>query len=263
MISILNECGIILERRRLRAEKQVIAMETQQERLRSNLLRAISHDLRTPLTSISGNAGVLMEKSIVLNEEKKQELYRTIYDDSMWLVNLTENLLSITRIENGTMHLQMNAQLMDDVFRESLTHLDRKSKEHHISVELPDDLLMAKMDVRLIMQVIINIVNNAVKYTPAGSSIVLRAEKKNSMVEVSIADDGPGISDEDKKHLFDMFYTASQGKGDNRRGLGLGLNLCRSIVTAHGGAISVKDNIPHGSVFTFTLPLEEVDIHNV
>ena len=97
MISILNECGLILERRRLRDEKQKIALETQRERLRSNLLRAISHDLRTPLTSISGNAGVLMEKSIALTEEKKQEIYASIYDDSMWLVDLTENLLSITR----------------------------------------------------------------------------------------------------------------------------------------------------------------------
>ena len=263
MIAILNECGLILERRRFREEKQAIEMETQQERLRSNLLRAISHDLRTPLTSISGNAGVLMEKSIVLDEEKKQELYRSIYDDSMWLVNLTENLLSITRIENGTMRLQTNAELMDDVFREALTHLDRHAKNHEISVELPDDLLMAKIDVRLIVQVIINIVNNAIKYTPVGSHIVLRAEKKHSMVEVSISDDGPGISDEAKEHLFDMFYTVSQGKSDNRRGLGLGLNLCRSIITAHGGTITVTDNIPHGAVFTFTLPLEEVELHNV
>lgn len=263
MIAILNECGLILERRRFREEKQAIEMETQQERLRSNLLRAISHDLRTPLTSISGNAGVLMEKSIVLDEEKKQELYRSIYDDSMWLVNLTENLLSITRIENGTMRLQTNAELMDDVFREALTHLDRHAKNHEISVELPDDLLMAKIDVRLIIQVIINIVNNAIKYTPVGSHIVLRAEKEHSMVEVSISDDGPGISDEAKEHLFDMFYTVSQGKSDNRRGLGLGLNLCRSIITAHGGTITVTDNIPHGAVFTFTLPLEEVELHNV
>lgn len=263
MIAILNECGLILERRRFREEKQAIEMETQQERLRSNLLRAISHDLRTPLTSISGNAGVLMEKSIVLDEEKKQELYRSIYDDSMWLVNLTENLLSITRIENGTMRLQTNAELMDDVFREALTHLDRHAKNHEISVELPDDLLMAKIDVRLIVQVIINIVNNAIKYTPEGSRIILRAEKKHSMVEVSISDNGPGISDEAKEHLFDMFYTVSQGKSDNRRGLGLGLNLCRSIVTAHGGTITVTDNVPHGAVFTFTLPLEEVELHNV
>ena len=263
MVSILNECGLILERRRFREEKQAIELETQQERLRSNLLRAISHDLRTPLTSISGNAGVLMEKSIVLDEEKKQELYRSIYDDSMWLVNLTENLLSITRIENGTMHLQMGAELMDDVFQEALAHVDRQSKDHHISVELPDDLLLAKMDVRLIVQVIINIVNNAIKYTPAGSHIILRAEKQGAKVAVSISDDGPGISDEAKIHLFDMFYTASQGKPDNRRGLGLGLNLCRSIVTAHGGEITVTDNIPHGSIFTFTLPLEEVELNNV
>ena len=127
--------------------------------------------------------------------------------------------------------------------------MDRQAKDHHISVELPDDLLMAKMDVRLIVQVIINIVNNAIKYTPAGSHIVLRAEKRGAMAAVSIADDGPGISDEAKAHLFDMFYTASQGKADNRRGLGLGLNLCRSIVTAHGGEITVADHLPQGSVF--------------
>lgn len=263
MIAILNECGLILERKRLGDEKQAYEMETQQERLRANLLRAISHDLRTPLTSISGNAGVLMEKSIVLDEDKKQELYRSIYDDSMWLVNLTENLLSITRIENGTMNLQMHAELLDEVFREALSHLDRQAKEHTISVELPDDMIMAKMDVRLIIQVIINIVNNAIKYTPPGSHIVLRAEKQKSMVAVSISDDGPGISDEDKVHLFDMFYTVSKGKSDNRRGLGLGLNLCRSIVTAHGGQITATDNKPHGVVFTFTLPLEEVEIKNV
>ena len=263
MISILNECGLILERRRLREEKQAIEIETRQERLRANLLRAISHDLRTPLTSISGNAGVLMEKGIVLDEKKKQELYSSIYDDSMWLVNLTENLLSITRIENGTINLHVNAELLEEVFHEALAHIDRQSKEHQISVEMPDDMLMAKMDVRLIVQVIINIVNNAVKYTPPGSHIILRAEKRGTMAQISISDDGPGISDDSKKHLFDMFYTASQGKPDNRRGLGLGLSLCRSIVTAHGGEISVTDNHPQGSVFTFTLPLEEVDIQNV
>lgn len=263
LIALLNECGLILERRRLRAEKQAIEMETQRERLRSNLLRAISHDLRTPLTSISGNAGVLMEKSILLDESKKQEIYSSIYDDSMWLVNLTENLLSITRIENGTMHLQMNAELIDDVFREAISHVDRKAAEHEISVELADDLLMAKMDVRLIVQVIINIVNDAIKYTPEGSHICLSAKKEKKMVRIRIADDGPGISDEAKLHLFDMFYTAGIGKADSRRGLGLGLSLCKSIVDAHGGEISVSDNKPHGAVFSFTLPLEEVKFDHV
>lgn len=263
MISILNECGLILERRRLRDEKQKIALETQRERLRSNLLRAISHDLRTPLTSISGNAGVLMEKSIALTEEKKQEIYASIYDDSMWLVDLTENLLSITRIENGTMHLQMNAELVDDVLREAIAHVDRQAARHHIRVNLEDDLLMAKMDARLIVQVIINIVNNAIKYTPEGSHICISAEKEDRMVCIHIADDGPGISDEAKVHLFDMFYTAGIGKADSRRGLGLGLSLCQSIVEAHGGEISVENNEPHGAIFSFTLPLEEVNLDRV
>lgn len=263
MISILNECGLILERRRLRDEKQKIALETQRERLRSNLLRAISHDLRTPLTSISGNAGVLMEKSIALTEEKKQEIYASIYDDSMWLVDLTENLLSITRIENGTMHLQMNAELIDDVLREAIAHVDRQAARHHIQVNLEDDLLMAKMDARLIVQVVINIVNNAIKYTPEGSHICISAEKEDRMVCIHIADDGPGISDEAKVHLFDMFYTAGIGKADSRRGLGLGLSLCQSIVEAHGGEIFVENNKPHGAVFSFTLPLEEVNLDRV
>lgn len=263
MISILNECGLILERRRLRAEKQAIEMETQRERLRSNLLRAISHDLRTPLTSISGNAAVLMEKSISLDENKKQEIYNSIYDDSIWLVDLMENLLSITRIENGTMHLQMNAELMDDVFREAISHVDRKLVNYHITTELSDELLMAKMDVRLIIQVIVNIVNNAIKYTPEGSHIHLSAKKEKDKVCVCISDDGPGISDEAKKHLFDMFYTAGIGKADNRRGMGLGLSLCKSIVEAHGGEILVSDNTPHGAIFKFTLPLEEVNLNYV
>lgn len=263
MISILNECGIVLERIKFRNEKQEIEMETQRERLRSNLLRAISHDLRTPLTSISGNAGVLMKESLLLDESKKQEIYTAIYDDSLWLVNLTENLLSVTRIENGTMHLQMNAELIDDVFQEAIEHLDRKACEHNITIDLEDDILMAKMDARLIVQVLINILNNAIKYTQVGSNIVLSAHKQDDMVNICITDDGPGITDEEKTHLFDMFYTAGIGKPDSRRGLGLGLNLCKSIISAHGGSITVFDNKPHGAVFSFTLPLEEVDISDV
>lgn len=265
MIAMLDECGLILERRKLRAEKQAAEMETQREQLRANLLRAISHDLRTPLTAISGNAGMLMEKSVSLNENRKQEMYRSIYDDSMWLVNLTENLLSLTRIENGTLPLRRDAELIGDIFHEALSHVDRRAAEHEIRVELEDDMLMANMDARLIVQVIINIVNNAVKYTPEGSDICLSAKKENSMVRIEIADNGPGISDEAKQRLFDMFYTVNTGSAgaDSRRGLGLGLSLCKSIVEAHGGSITVHDNQPHGSVFSFTLPLEEVRIQNV
>ena len=128
---------------------------------------------------------------------------------------------------------------------------------HHVGVDLANDLLMADMDAKLIVQVVINLVNNAIKYTPVGSRITLSARRLGKSVEVRVTDDGPGIRDEAKEKLFDMFYTADNVRGDGRRGLGLGLSLCKSIVSAHGGAISVEDNPPHGASFCFTLHASE------
>lgn len=175
MAALLNECALALEKERIAREKSDAELQAQQEQLRANLLRTISHDLRTPLTSISGNAGVLMENSSVLDEAKKQRLYADIYDDSMWLVQLVENLLSITRLENGGLDLRIQPELLEEVAGEALQHLNRRSAEYPIRVDIEDDLLMAKMDSRLITQVIINIVNNAVKYTPPGTDITLSA----------------------------------------------------------------------------------------
>ena len=133
--------------------------------------------------------------------------------------------------------------------------------EHHITVNHQDDLLLAKMDEKLIVQVIINLVDNAIKYTPRGSEIRISTFRKDNWAVISVSDDGPGISDENKKQIFDMFYTGSNRVADSRRSLGLGLSLCKSIINAHGGSISVSDNVPHGTVFTFTLPAEEVQLH--
>ncbi|MGE4352747.1 MAG: DUF4118 domain-containing protein [Oscillospiraceae bacterium] len=261
IVAILDECGLALEKERLRKAKQKIEEAAKHEALRSNLLRAISHDLRTPLTTISGNAGVLMEKSAALDDDRKQRLYTSIYDDAMWLIDLVENLLSITRFENGAAKLKTEPDLLYDVFQEALSHLDRKSSEHHISLDLQDDFLMADMDSRLIAQVVINLINNAIKYTPSGSDIVVSAFREGENVLVSVADDGPGIPDDVKDRLFEMFYTANNARGDGRRGLGLGLSLCKSIVSAHGGTIAVTDNKPHGSRFIFTLHASEVTSH--
>ncbi len=260
-IAMLGECALALEKERLHETQKQISMQIQQEQLRTNLLRAISHDLRTPLTSISGNAGVLMGNSQVLSEAQKKGLYTDIYDDAMWLINLVENLLSITRIDNGTLNLTMQPELLEEVIAEALLHINRNSVEHKIETILDDELLMAKMDSRLIIQVLINMVDNAIKYTPPGSQITVSARHEKQMVLVEIADDGPGISDEAKAKLFDMFYTANNIRGDGRRGLGLGLYLCKSIIDAHGGTIYVKDNVPRGTVFCFTLQAEEVNVH--
>ena len=261
LLSMLGEGALALENEKNAREKEAAAILAKNEQLRANLLRSISHDLRTPLTSISGNASNLLTCANDFDEATKRQLYADIYDDSMWLINLVENLLSVTRIEEGRMNLNPSAELMDEVIAEALRHINRRSVEHEISVRSSEDFILAHMDARLIVQVVINIVDNAIKYTPAGSHIRIETEKAGAWVVVRIADDGPGISDEAKAQVFDMFYSGANRVADSRRSLGLGLFLCKSIVTAHGGTISVRDNQPHGTIFEFTLPAEEVQLH--
>lgn len=259
IFSILGECALAMEKELYLRRERASAIKAQKEQLRANLLRTISHDLRTPLTGISGNANVLLSSK--LPPEKLRQLYTDIYDDSQWLINLVENILSVTRLEDGTMHLTMEPELVDELIAEALKHVSRQSCDHNIAFNRGDEILLANMDTRLIMQVVINIVDNAIKYTPKGSTIEIKAVSHDKMVEVSIADDGPGIAEEEKEKLFEMFYTGNNKAADSRRGLGLGLALCKSIITAHGGEISVSDNTPSGVIFRFTLPKKEVLIN--
>ncbi len=261
LLSVLGECALALENEKHIREKEAAAVMAQNEQLRANLLRAISHDLRTPLTSISGNAGNLLSMGGDMDEEMKRQLYTDIYEDSLWLINTVENLLSITRLVGGQLNLNMTEDLIEDVVAEALQHVNKKSREHQITVEYEDEFMLAKMDSRLIVQVIINIVNNAVEYTPQGSHIQISVKKQGNQAVISVADDGDGLSDEAKKKVFDMFYSGENKVADSRRSCGIGLSLCQSIVRAHGGEIFVSDHIPHGAVFTFTLPSEEVRWH--
>ena len=261
LLSILGECALSLENEKNAREKEEAAILAKNEQLRANLLRAISHDLRTPLTSISGNASNLLSNGNSFDETTKKQLYSDIYDDSMWLINLVENLLSVTRLDEGRLNLNITEDLVDDVISEALHHVNRKSVEHHISVHNKEEYLLAKMDAKLMVQVIINMVDNAIKYTPKGSNILIKTWKHGDKAVISIADDGDGIPDDMKERVFDMFYSGANNIADSRRSLGLGLSLCRSIVNAHGGKIEVSDNTPHGAVFTITLSAGEVKIH--
>ena len=261
LLSILGEGALAIENRRNALEKEQAALQARNEELRANLLRTISHDLRTPLTAISGNASNLLSNHSAIDEATRLQIYADIYDDSMWLINLVENLLAVTRIEDGRMNLRMETELVSEVISEALRHVSRQSVEHSITAESTDDFLLARMDARLIVQVIINLVDNAIKYTQKGSRIQILTDKLESDVRIRVTDDGPGIPDEAKPFVFDMCYTGANRIADSRRSLGLGLCLCRSIIRAHGGEISVSDNTPSGCIFTFTLPCEEVTIH--
>ncbi|MBQ8725705.1 MAG: sensor histidine kinase KdpD [Clostridia bacterium] len=261
VLSLVGECALALENLFNAKEKELAAVLAENEQLRANLLRAISHDLRTPLTAISGNASNLISNASSFDEQTKLSIYNDIYNDSMWLINLVENLLSITRLEEGRMNLNFTAELIDEVVAEAVKHVHMRQGGQKITVVHKDEFLLAKMDTRLIIQIIINILDNAIKYTPKDSMITITTEKQKDKAIISIADNGAGIPDELKERVFDMFYTGANKMADSRRSIGLGLALCKSIISVHGGEIFVKDNVPSGAIFTFTLPIGEIKIN--
>ena len=261
LFSILGECALALESLHNAEEKEKAAVLAKNEQLRANLLRSISHDLRTPLTSISGNADTLLHSYNMLDEQTRKQVFTDIYDDAQWLTGLVENLLSITKITDGSVKLHLSDQVIDDIVSEALRHIDRRSAEHHITVDCGDEPLLVRVDAGLIMQVLINLVNNAVKYTPPGSNIRITAIQQEKAAEICVSDDGPGIPDERKELVFKMFFTGSNLIADSRRSLGLGLTLCQAIIHAHHNEMTLKDNLPHGCIFSFTLPLSEVNLN--
>jgi len=164
-------------------KKEQNAVLAKNEQLRADLLRAISHDLRTPLCSISGNADMLLNSGDRLDETTRQQIYTDIYDDSEWLIGVVENLLSITRLNDGRLKFKFSDQLLDEVITESLRHINRKHDAYKITVEC-EELILARMDVRLIIQVLVNLIDNAIKYTPPGSVICIRGSKQEDMAQI-------------------------------------------------------------------------------
>lgn len=243
-------------------EKEEAALLAQNEQLRANMLRSISHDLRTPLTSISGNASTLISGGDTLDESTRQQIYTDIYSESMWLIEMVENLLYATRIEDGRMQLNISVEILDDIVQEAVRHTKRTYPKQNIIVDMYDEIIPVMADANLIVQVIVNLMDNAVKYSNEDSDVTVSVHRENVYaVVISVSDHGTGISDEEKEKVFDMFYTGGSRSSDSRRSLGLGLALCRSIITSHGGTISVSDNIPNGTVVSFTLPIGEVDLN--
>lgn len=177
LLSVINECALAMENAQNAMEKEKNAVIAKNEQLRADLLRAISHDLRTPLCSISGNADMLLSNSERLDEATKHQIYTDIYDDSEWLIGVVENLLSITRLNDGRLKFKFSDQLLDEVIAESLRHISRKHDDYRIVSDC-EELVLARMDVRLIIQVLVNLIDNAIKYTPPVQSSAFREQKQ-------------------------------------------------------------------------------------
>ena len=261
LASVVGECSLALENARNVREKEESMVLAENERLRANLLRAVSHDLRTPLTSIMGNADNLLTSGENMDRSTQCQLYNDIYTDAQWLTGMVENLLSASRMEDGSLKLNMNTELIDDMIAEAVRHMGRRLDGFRLNVFKSKSLLFVHADARLIVQVIINLLDNAIKYAPAGTGIEIDTREEHGNVLVRIADEGPGIPDDQKPHVFDLFYSGNNLTGDSRRGLGLGLALCQSIMKAHSSAITVHDNMPHGAVFELTFPKAEVSLN--
>ena len=258
--AVINDFSFALDKWYLQKLNEEVAREAELEQMRANLLRAISHDLRTPLTSISGNADILLTSGEQIHESEKTQLYRDIYSNSKWLVQMVENLLAVSRLDDGKLAIEMQPELVEDIMQEALLHVVRINNTHQITYHIEPELLLALMDARLIIQVLINIIDNALTYTPAGSEIILTAMEVDNYVHFSIVDNGPGIEDSVKAKLYEPFTTGKVQRSDSRRGLGLGLALCQTILKLHGSELTVSDNEPMGTIFNFSLKKGVVNI---
>ncbi|HQZ18154.1 MAG TPA: sensor histidine kinase KdpD [Vicinamibacteria bacterium] len=243
-----------LDRVRLLGQAQRAQVEVETERLRNSLLSSVSHDLRTPLTSITGAASSLLQAPGNLDDASRRDLLETIHEEAFRLNRLVANLLDMTRLESGALKVRKEWSPIEEVIGSALTRLASSLAGRRVETEVPDNLPLAPFDALLIEQVLVNLIENAVKYTPAGGEIVISASASPEALSVEVSDRGPGIPPGDEARVFEKFQRL-EGRG-RKGGVGLGLTICRGIVTAHGGTINVFKREGGGASFRFTLPIE-------
>lgn len=229
-------------------------MEVEVERQRNVLLSVVSHDLRTPLAAITGAATTLMQDRDRLDDPTRVALLQSIASEASRLGNLVTNLLALTRLESGSVRPDKDWQPIEEVIGSALGRLDAQLQGRVVRTDIAGDLPLVAIDPTLIEQVLANYLDNAVKYTPPGSPIEVRARARDGSLTVEVLDWGPGLAPDEETHVFDKFYRAAGSKG--RVGSGLGLAICRGILTLHGGSTWVERRVD-GTTFAFSLPLGE------
>ncbi|MBZ9684860.1 DUF4118 domain-containing protein [Clostridium estertheticum] len=252
--SVSTQIALAIEREDLYEKKRQINLETETERLRGNLLRSISHDLRTPLTGILGSVSTITDNYDKLDNDTKKELLAIIYEDTSWLIHSVENILSMTRIDEGKLEIKKDVEVVEEIIAESISRVKRFSGNHNIVTDLPENMIILFVDGLLIEQVLINLIDNAIKYTPDNSIIKVKVIEEQDNVIFEVSDNGKGLPKEDITAIFDRFYTKTRGDCLERRGIGLGLAICKSIIEGHGGSIEALNNSSGGATFRFSLP---------
>jgi two-component system, OmpR family, sensor histidine kinase KdpD len=248
-----GQAAAALERAVLAERAQHEQVEIEAERLRTSLLSSLSHDMRTPLAAITGAISSILEDQGGLTPGAQRDLLKTALEESQRMNRLIANLLDMIRVESGALQVQKEWQPLEEPVGVALIRLESRLGEHPVQVHLPPDLPLVPLDGVLIEQVFINLLENAVKYTPPGTPIEISATKTDGLVRVDVADRGPGLPPGEETRIFDKFHRAPGSTGAS--GVGLGLTICRGIITAHGGRIWAENRAGGGAVFHFTLPL--------
>jgi len=249
-----SQVGIAIERENLSRQAQAAQLQIEAEQMRNTLLSSVSHDLRTPLTVIAGSASSLVEGEKNLDAVTKQELAQSIYEEAKRLDRLVHNLLEMSRLQSGQAMFNKEWYVLEEVIGCALAQLDSQLHDHPVSINLPTDLPLVKIDALLLERVVINLLENSMKYTPPGTSLEISGRIEGQELLVAVADRGPGLPPAELERIFEKFYQVSPGSA---RGAGLGLTICRSIIEAHGGRIWAANRTDGGAVFNFTIPLAE------
>ena len=240
--------------------QEKIKAEAERERMRGNLLRAVSHDLRTPLTSIYGACSTMEEHYDSLQRQQHLKLLRDMRSDAEWLIRMVENLLSVTRIDGGRVQLQKVPTVLEELIDAVLVKARKRWPEQQIRVQIPEEFVSIPMDAMLMEQVLINILENAVIHAKGMKELNLRVTCKDGFAHFSVSDDGCGIDPERMEQLFTGYLDRKDGAADvGRSNMGIGLSVCATIVKAHGGEIYAKNRKPHGVEFGFALEMEALD----
>ena len=233
--------------------------ESERERMRANLLRAVSHDLRTPLTTIYSASSTLRNKKKMLTDEQQDTMLKSIQEDSEWLVRMVENLLSITRIDNEKIAITRTPVILDELIDSVMTKFLNRYPNQKVILNIPDEIVVIPVDTILIEQVIINLLENAVFHAEGMTQISLRVFTLGQQAVFEIADDGCGIREDRLKHIFSGSYEAQEITADSRKqNIGIGLSVCATIIKAHGGEISAENRKSGGALFRFTLEKEDM-----